>query len=450
MGCGGAADEDAIPDLQRARKAADLLPDAATVDTHAVRPSRHRRRGEKPRHGVEVVRQVAGRGEEGRLAVFVAAIARRRAGEREGRLQRGAILLVEDEREEPGIVGAVLALAEAGADDRRGDGRLVEHPARGNIGQRRAVLRRGAVERGQNALEDGPSADGIDETLVLHPAPIGEIGRLGRAKPAARQEAAGQRAIGEQADGVGAAERAHHAGRAAVEHREGDLVRDDRDALADQNAQMVGVEIGDPDMADQPLLAQPLQFVRRVEISEMIERPPMELEEVDRLDAEAPQTLLDAGANDGGRHRPRLRAPFGEGDRAPAPGRALARQEPAGDQFGRAIMVGHVERVEAVADIGGKVVRRLFRVERRAPALHVGDLPQAGDDSADREAGRELGPLRTRHGGHQPPIFALRALTSSVDISPTVVTLPSVIFHRRNGPVMSPYLSKATGPMTPS
>jgi anti-sigma-K factor RskA len=34
--------------------------------------------------------------------------------------------------------------------------------------------------------------------------------------------------------------------------------------------------------------------------------------------------------------------------------------------------------------------------------------------------------------------------------SPTVVTSPLVIFHRRNGPVMSPYWSKLTGPMTPS
>ena len=56
--------------------------------------------------------------------------------------------------------------------------------------------------------------------------------------------------------------------------------------------------------------------------------------------------------------------------------------------------------------------------------------------------------MRLRAGGacvrtFSAPIFALMALTSSVVISPTVVTLPSVIFHRRNGPVMSPYLSKA-------
>ena len=46
--------------------------------------------------------------------------------------------------------------------------------------------------------------------------------------------------------------------------------------------------------------------------------------------------------------------------------------------------------------------------------------------------------------------FACSALTSSVVISPSVVTLPSMIFQSRKGPVISPNLSKETGPMTPS
>ena len=45
---------------------------------------------------------------------------------------------------------------------------------------------------------------------------------------------------------------------------------------------------------------------------------------------------------------------------------------------------------------------------------------------------------------------ALICSTSSALISPTVVTSPSLIRHSRNGPVMSPYWSKLTGPMTPS
>ena len=48
-------------------------------------------------------------------------------------------------------------------------------------------------------------------------------------------------------------------------------------------------------------------------------------------------------------------------------------------------------------------------------------------------------PRRDAPAGGQPPaISALRRPTSSADISPVVVTAPSSIRHRRNGPVMSP------------
>ena len=58
------------------------------------------------------------------------------------------------------------------------------------------------------------------------------------------------------------------------------------------------------------------------------------------------------------------------------------------------------------------------------------------------------GGARRRHAW--PQSLAFSAATSSAEISPVVVTLPSLIFHSRNGPEMSPYLSKLTGPMTPS
>ncbi len=120
-------------------------------------------------------------------------------------------------------------------------------------------------------------------------------------------------------------------------------------------------------------------------------------------------------------------------------------------------MIRHVEGVEARRRIGGERVGAARGIERPARALLVGDLPQAGDDARDREVGREGDAGQRRHGrqalggpAHWPAILALRALTASVLISPVVVTLPSVIFHRRNGPVMSPNVSKLTGPMTPS
>ncbi len=123
--------------------------------------------------------------------------------------------------------------------------------------------------------------------------------------------------------------------------------------------------------------------------------------------------------------------------------------KPARDDFGAAVVVRHVEAVEAGRRIGGERVGAAFGVERRAAALLVGDLPEAGEDARNREVGRERDP-RERRRRHFVPSFAFRALTSSVLISPVVVTLPSVIFHKRNGPVMSPYWSKLTGPITPS
>ena len=46
--------------------------------------------------------------------------------------------------------------------------------------------------------------------------------------------------------------------------------------------------------------------------------------------------------------------------------------------------------------------------------------------------------------------FALIAFMSTVDISPTGVTSPFWMRHRPKGPLMSPYSSNCTGPMTPS
>ena len=107
-------------------------------------------------------------------------------------------------------------------------------------------------------------------------------------------------------------------------------------------------------------------------------------------------------------------------------------------------MVGHVEGVEAGASIAQHRRRGGLRVERSPAALHVGDLPKAGHDPADFEIRRKQ--ARRRSGGRLSPAMrassartshlaslALSALTSSVLISPTVVTLPSVIFHSRKG-----------------
>src|SRR5215207_2933592 len=396
-----------------------------------------------------MMREVAGSSQERRPAVFVAAVPAMRSRPREGLRETGPVLVVESEGENARIVGAVLALAKPCADDHSGNGGLVEHESCRHVGKRYAVLAGDRGKRGEDSLEHAPSANGVDEALVLHAAPIAEVGRLGPRQPALREQAAGQRAVGKQTNAAREAEIAHCTGSAPIEHGKGDLVRDDWDPLPYQHSEVVGIEVGDADVSDEALLAQPRELARSVEVGEVLEAPPMKLQEVDGRDVEPFQAKLDPGAYDLGRHRPRGRAPLGEGDGALAARLSLPRQEPPGDDLSAPVVVGHVERVEPVLRIGGKMGGAHLRVERPSAPLHVGDLPEPGHDATDGQAGRKLGPVgaQGRLAHPQPPILALSALTSSVDISPTVVTLPSVIFQSRNGPVMSPYLSKVTGPM---
>ena len=66
----------------------------------------------------------------------------------------------------------------------------------------------------------------------------------------------------------------------------------------------------------------------------------------------------------------------------------IAAEQPAGDQFGAAVMVGHVEGVEAGLGIGGQRVGAALGVEQRAALLDIGHLPEPADQAADRQARR--------------------------------------------------------------
>ena len=203
----------------------------------------------------------------------------------------------------------------------------------------------------------------------------------------------------------------------------------------------------------------------------MLEAPPMELKKIDRFDAKSLAAALDALAHDLGVIAPRRRAPFGESGGAHRPGGLAARdarQKAARDELGAAVMVRHVESVEA----GACIVEHAPM--RRAPGSSVRP-PRSMSATCQRPTTTRLisrsararraaaHRMQARSGAIARPLtsaftcsplylasFALIALTSSVLISPTVVTLPSTIFQSRNGPVMSPYWSNDTGPMTPS
>src|SRR5688572_1388109 len=63
--------------------------------------------------------------------------------------------------------------------------------------------------------------------------------------------------------------------------------------------------------------------------------------------------------------------------------------EMAGNDFGAAIVVRHVECIEARLGIGLHLARQRQRIECASILLHVGDLPKAGEDAADLEIGCE-------------------------------------------------------------
>ena len=91
-----------------------------------------------------------------------------------------------------------------------------------------------------------------------------------------------------------------------------------------------------------------------------------------------------------------------------APGDAS--QKPSRDQFRAAVVVGHVEGIEARSGVFEHCRRSRLPVERRAVALHIGDLPEAGHNAADLESGRKRDTIR--RVGHRRPYKSQAARAS--------------------------------------
>jgi hypothetical protein len=142
------------------------------------------------------------------------------------------------------------------------------------------------------------------------------------------------------------------------------------------------VKIRDPQRADQPLIPQPVHLVQRIEPSRMLEGPPMELKQVHPLCAQPVESLLHPAAHNFSRHRPRLRAPLRHHHRSAAASRT-ARQKPAGDHFRAAVMVGHVEGIEACLSVGLQCIGCGIEREGALVPFDVRDLPEAADQPTD-------------------------------------------------------------------
>ena len=162
--------------------------------------------------------------------------------------------------------------------------------------------------------------------------------------------------------------------------------------MLDQDTQVIGVEIGHPQMGDQPLVLQLHELFHGVDIAGMLVHPPMQLKQVYFLGPEPLEAFLDRGTHGFRRHDARLRAPLGQHARlrvrADIDGAlAVALKQAPRDQLGAAVMVRHVEGVETGAGVVRHGIGRLIGLEQVAVPLHIRDLPQAGDNGADFKAG---------------------------------------------------------------
>ena len=157
--------------------------------------------------------------------------------------------------------------------------------------------------------------------------------------------------------------------------------------MAQQQSQMVSVEVRQAQMGNLTTLAQARQMLHGIQVARVRVVPPMKLQQVDALHAQPLQPLVDTGLHALRRHGVGLGTPFGKGVRwwtAPVP------QKTPGDQFGAAVVICHVEGVEPGVRVLGQTLCRSSGVQRPGVALHVGHLPQAGDEPRHMQVRCEL------------------------------------------------------------
>ena len=164
---------------------------------------------------------------------------------------------------------------------------------------------------------------------------------------------------------------------------------------------MIGVEIGQPEVRDLSFLTESGQNLQRIDITGVTIVPPVKLEQVDALDPEPFEPLGHACANHLLAHLSRLGTPLGADPHGKI---GPARHQFACDQFGAAVVIGHVETVEAALGVVSKRTRRHRAIELRPASLHVGNLPQTGEQSRQLQTRGQFDTVRhDRTRAHDTP-----------------------------------------------
>ena len=289
----------------------------------------------------------------------------------------------------------MFGLAQARAHNGSRHGGLVQHPARRDVGNRHPVFQRDGMRRPQHALQGGPAAHGVNEAAVFHLAPVAHFKGCFLAQPALTQEAATERAVGQQPDIAREAQLRHCAGSAPVQQRQAHLVGGNGQPVRQQYPQVRGVEIGQADVFDQAFSTQCRKLGQGIQITRVLKRPPVELHQIDAARLHTLARPLNARANAFRRHRARIGAPLGEGLDGRFQSGALPQQMP-GDDFGRTVMVGHVKGIKTCLCVichGGGCA---LWVQQLPGAFHVCHLPQASDDARNLQPRRQQGSVNHR------------------------------------------------------
>ena len=123
---------------------------------------------------------------------------------------------------------------------------------------------------------------------------------------------------------------------------------------------MRSVEVAQAYGTDQAFFSQLGQLRHRIDIARVVKGPPMELKQVDTRGLQTVQRALHAFAHRSRAHGAWRWAPLGKGAHA---GLRFGSQQRAGDDLGRAVMVGHVKGIKALRGIGRQIGCALHRVQ---------------------------------------------------------------------------------------
>lgn len=200
------------------------------------------------------------------------------------------------------------------------------------------------------------------------------------------------------------AERGHPDLGPAVDKGVLNLIRDHPEAMIADDPQPLGVEIGQPEMADLARLLQIGEMVERVEIALIGIIPPMKLQQVEALHAHARQRDADRVFDYASRHAGRPWHPFRKGLDLREPRLAVTRDEQpaegADEILGWAVMIGKVPGREAGVVMGEHRFDGARRIDR---TMSAGDLPHPVQYPADAEIRSKLVSARCGQRHLRPP-----------------------------------------------